>query len=80
MSTGVDPIGAFLGNLHAIIGHDATAAFIGQPAGDKSACKLCQFEQGKITRDEAAWALAGNESAPGAAVARTDKGDDDDNG
>ena len=76
LSTGVDPIGAVLGNMHATIGHDATAAFIGQPAGDKSACKLGQFEQGKITRDEAAWALAGNETAPAEAVARTDKGDD----
>jgi hypothetical protein len=59
VSTGVDAIGAFLGNLHSIIGHDATAAFIGQPAGDKSACKLCRFERGEISRDEAAKALRG---------------------
>jgi hypothetical protein len=58
----LDPVGALIGNLHHMIGHDATAAFLGQPSGDKARCVLCRYERGEATRDEAAQALAGDPS------------------
>jgi len=42
---GLDPIGWFIVTTHQPIGHDKTAALIGAPAGDKSECLICQYEQ-----------------------------------
>jgi hypothetical protein len=47
----VDTIGWFIATLHQLIGHDKTAAVIGEPAGDKSACVICRFERGEETRE-----------------------------
>lgn len=41
----MDSIGLFIANLHGLIGHDKTAAFIGQPSGDRDNCVLCQYER-----------------------------------
>lgn len=43
---GLDVIGWFLATTHQMLGHDKTAALIGQPAGDKSQCLICRYEQG----------------------------------
>jgi hypothetical protein len=40
----VDPIGAFIANLHHLLGHDKAAQIIGVPAGDQASCLLCQYE------------------------------------
>jgi hypothetical protein len=54
MSTraGVDSIGWFLITMHQMIGHRATADFLGQPRGDKADCILCQYEKGLATKAE----------------------------
>jgi hypothetical protein len=40
----MDHIGWFIATLHGLVGHDAVAAFIGAPAGDRAVCVLCVFE------------------------------------
>lgn len=40
----MDQIGWLIATLHQLIGHDAAAAVLGQPPGDKAACLLCQYE------------------------------------
>lgn len=81
MSGGLDTVGWYLATMHQLLGHDATAAFIGAPAGDKAACVQCQHESDPSpeSRQAVIRALApGNEADPGTAVVRTDKGDDSD--
>lgn len=41
----LDWAGWFLATAHQLMGHDATAAFIGQPIGDKTVCVLCVYER-----------------------------------
>lgn len=41
----MDAIGAFIGNLHQTLGHDKTAAYLGQPPGDRAEYLLCAYEQ-----------------------------------
>ena len=41
----MDTIGWYVATMHSLIGHDKTAAFIGQPSGDKDACLICQYER-----------------------------------
>lgn len=41
----MDAIGAFIGNLHQTLGHDKTAAYLGQPSGDRAECLLCAYER-----------------------------------
>ena len=41
----MDPIGWFIATLHNLLGHDTAAAFLGQPAGDRRLCVICQYEQ-----------------------------------
>lgn len=41
----MDIFDAFLFNLHLMIGHNATAAVIGQDPGDPDRCHLCHPEQ-----------------------------------
>jgi hypothetical protein len=41
----VDPIGWYIATTHQLLGHDKAAAVLGQPAGDKAACLLCQYER-----------------------------------
>ena len=40
----MDPFGWFIATTHQMLGHDKTAAFIGQPPGSKNDCLLCQYE------------------------------------
>lgn len=40
----MDAIGRFIATLHNLLGHDKTAALLGQPPGDKAACVICQYE------------------------------------
>jgi hypothetical protein len=40
----MDAIGLFIVTLHQLLSHDTAAAFLGQPAGNRSACMLCQYE------------------------------------
>lgn len=51
----MDIICYYLALLHNLIGHDKTAAVIGQPAGDKTKCMLCTYE--REPTDENAQAL-----------------------
>lgn len=39
------PVGWFIANLHGLLGHDKTAAFLGQPIGDRSDCLICTYER-----------------------------------
>jgi hypothetical protein len=59
----VDSVGWFIGTLHSMLGHDATAAFLGQPSGSKDACALCRFERGQISKAEAEAYLMGRGEA-----------------
>jgi hypothetical protein len=54
MSKDVDGIAHFLASLHQLIGHRATANFLGQPVeeGEQADCVLCRYEQGQATRAE----------------------------
>lgn len=40
----MDGIGWFIATLHGLLGHDKTAAFLGQPAGNPDDCLICQYE------------------------------------
>lgn len=40
----MDSIGWYIATLHSLLGHDKAAAVLGQPAGDKTACLICQYE------------------------------------
>jgi hypothetical protein len=48
----MDNISWFLATMHQAIGHDKTAAYIGQPPGDKRDCIVCWFEAGQVTREQ----------------------------
>lgn len=50
----MDTIGWFITTLHEMIGHDKTAAVIGQPPGDKSACVICRYERTRSESDRLA--------------------------
>ena len=52
MSKKLDTISWFICTLHDAIGHDATAAFLGEPIGDKQQCILCQHQRGEATKDD----------------------------
>lgn len=41
----MDAIGWFIATTHQLLGHDKTAALIGKPPGDKTACIICRYEQ-----------------------------------
>jgi len=41
----MDAIGWFIATTHQLLGHDKTAAVIGQPPGDKSQCLICAYER-----------------------------------
>lgn len=41
----MDHAGWFVATLHSTIGHEATAAFLRQPVGDKDACLICAYER-----------------------------------
>ena len=41
----MDTIGWYVATMHSLLGHDKTAAFIGQPPGDKDTCLICQYER-----------------------------------
>ena len=40
----MDPIGWYIATLHSLLGHDKTAAVLGQPAGGKDQCVICLYE------------------------------------
>lgn len=40
----LDTTGWFIATLHGILGHDKTAAFLGQDPGDKRDCLVCAYE------------------------------------
>lgn len=42
---GLDPIGWFIATTHSLLGHDKTAALLGQPPGDKGDCLICAYER-----------------------------------
>jgi hypothetical protein len=58
----LDPIGAYIANLHNLLGHDKTALVLGSPAGEKPDCILCRHDQGLATREEVITALAAEEA------------------
>jgi hypothetical protein len=41
----MDPIGWYIATMHQMLGHDKTAAFLGQQPGSKDDCLLCQYER-----------------------------------
>ena len=41
----MDTISWYIATMHQLLGHDKAAAALGVPAGDKSACLICQYEQ-----------------------------------
>ena len=41
----MDHAGWFIATTHGLLGHDKTAAFLGQPAGSRDDCVLCQYER-----------------------------------
>ena len=40
----MDHAGWFIATMHQMLGHDKTAAFLGQPAGNRDDCVICQYE------------------------------------
>lgn len=52
MSNQLDTVGWFICTLHQLIGHRATANFIGMPEGDVTDCILCRYENGVVTKAE----------------------------
>lgn len=42
---GLDTIGWFTATTHQLLGHDKTAAVLGQPPGDRSQCVICAYER-----------------------------------
>lgn len=48
----MDTLGWYIATLHQMIGHDRTAAVLGQSVGDKQLCVLCKYEAGRATRQE----------------------------
>jgi hypothetical protein len=52
--SGMDTVAWFLASLHQLIGHRATANFLGQPVveGEQADCILCRYEQGMATKAE----------------------------
>jgi hypothetical protein len=50
MSRQFDGLDWYICTLHEMLGHNSTAAYLGQPPGDRDQCILCQFEAGKVTR------------------------------
>ena len=48
----LDALGALVANLHAILGHDKAAAFLGTDVGDKSVCILCLYDQARASRQD----------------------------
>jgi hypothetical protein len=41
----MDRIGWYIATLHSLVGHDTAARYLGQPAGDRSECIICRYEQ-----------------------------------
>lgn len=41
----MDTIGWFIATTHGLLGHDTTAAYLGQPPGDRTRCVLCAYER-----------------------------------
>lgn len=41
---GLHPVGWLIANLHSLLGHRKTAAFLGQDPGDEAACLICRYE------------------------------------
>jgi hypothetical protein len=55
----MDALDAFVLTLHQLLGHDKAAAYLGQPAGDRSRCALCHPELvGATLADEAMQRIA----------------------
>jgi hypothetical protein len=50
----MDAIGWFIATTHQLLGHDKTAALIGQSSGNKEACLLCQYERTRSENDRLA--------------------------
>ena len=49
-SASVDTIAHFLITLHTLIGHGATARFLGMENGDMSVCILCRYDRGEVDK------------------------------
>jgi hypothetical protein len=50
----MDQLDQFIVTLHLMLGHDKTAAYLDQPAGDRAECRLCHPELiGAVTQREA---------------------------
>lgn len=50
----MDTIGWFIATTHQLLGHDKTAAIIGQDPGDKGICILCRYERDPTQENRAA--------------------------
>lgn len=50
----MDPVGRTIAQLHTMLGHDRTAAFLGQEPGDKDQCVLCRYERYPTDENRAA--------------------------
>jgi hypothetical protein len=40
----MDPIGKYIFDCHVMLGHDKTAALLGQPPRDKATCVICIYQ------------------------------------
>ncbi len=41
----MDTIGWFIATTHGLLGHDKTAAILGQPPGNREHCLMCQYDR-----------------------------------
>lgn len=48
----LDTVGWYIATMHQLLGHDKTAAFLGQPPYNANTCVLCQYEKGEATKAE----------------------------
>lgn len=48
----MDTIGVFIATCHQMLGHDKTAAILGQPPYNRNTCVLCLYDRGEATKDE----------------------------
>lgn len=61
----MDQLDSFIVQLHVMLGHDKTAAYLGVPPGDRAGCALCHPELvNAVTQTEAMNTIADAHPAP----------------
>jgi hypothetical protein len=48
----MDTVGWYIATLHQMLGHDKTAAALGEAPYNKNTCILCLYEKGEATKDD----------------------------